>query len=239
MGYAMEVSPLMPPQDGNELLAVHFTVLQVESRPVLVDTVVLTVIRTSTGELLIGQTEVEATTGDHGSWKQCGRDTGCSRSLLFARIQSLLASARARLTSFTSRLPFGKGCHKGAHADAKPGHRKTGGHHHHHHGHHGMHHHGWRRAFFRAVRFIIVPALLGVMAGLAASAIGMLVGQLIVFLWLHYRRSTNKTRRSAPNTVERGTSSEKEALMASESAEELPPYSDEDAANASSTADAK
>jgi len=34
-----------------------------------------------------------------------------------------------------------------------------------------------------------VPILIGVAFGMAASAIGMLVGQAIVFLWMKFRRS--------------------------------------------------
>lgn len=246
----MEVFPVMPPQDGNELLSVRFTILQVNGRPVLVDTVVLNVIRTQDGELLIASTEVEATADDHLSWKQCGHDASCLKELLFSRIQSLLASAKARLAKISSGFRFGKGCQKGKGGHRGPlpdhhgpeghhrpeghhkpeDHRMPGGHRHHPHGHH-RHHHGWHGTISRAVRFIVIPALLGVMAGLAASSIGMLVGQLIVFLWLRYRRVTNRTCHPAPSTVECGTFSEKEVLI-SEISEELPPYSDEDLENA-------
>jgi len=237
-GFQIDVSPVMPPQDGNELLSVRFTILEVNGRPVLVDTVVLNVIRTQDGELLIASTEVEATAGDHFLWKQCGRDVSCLKELLFSRIQSLLASARARLAKISSGFRFGKGCQKGKGGHRSPlpnhhrpeDHRMPGGHRHHPHGHH-RHHHEWYRTVSRAVRFIVIPALLGVMAGLAASSIGMLVGQLIVFLWLRYRRVTNKTCHPSPSTVECGTFSEKEVLI-SEDSEELPPYSDEGLENA-------
>jgi hypothetical protein len=93
--------------------------------------------------------------------------------------------------------------------------------HHHHHMHH-MHHGKWERTVHRVVRFIVVPAVLGVLAGLAASALGMLVGQIVVFMWQRFRRSTPK------KSLEQGTVSEKQGLMME--SEELPPaYSDEEA----------
>ena len=39
------------------------------------------------------------------------------------------------------------------------------------------------------VKIVIIPILIGVAFGMAASAIGMLVGQAVVFLWLKFRRT--------------------------------------------------
>ena len=58
----------------------------------------------------------------------------------------------------------------------------------HHHGHHSWVHklaHGTKKAF----AFIILPVLIGIAFGLAASAVGMLVGQIVVFFWLRRRRN--------------------------------------------------
>lgn len=99
------------------------------------------------------------------------------------------------------------------------------------HHHHHMHHGHWERTFSRVVRFIVVPAILGVLAGLAASALGMLVGQVVVFFWQRYRRSGSK------RSEERGTVGEKQGLMA-EASDELPPaYSDEEMASEAVPAD--
>ena len=38
------------------------------------------------------------------------------------------------------------------------------------------------------IKIAFVPILIGVAFGMAASAIGMLVGQLVVFVWLKYRK---------------------------------------------------
>lgn len=40
-----------------------------------------------------------------------------------------------------------------------------------------------------AIKVAFIPVLVGVAFGMAASAIGMLIGQAIVFLWMRYRRS--------------------------------------------------
>ena len=37
------------------------------------------------------------------------------------------------------------------------------------------------------VKVVFVPILIGVAFGMAASAVGMLVGQVIVFLWMKFR----------------------------------------------------
>lgn len=38
-------------------------------------------------------------------------------------------------------------------------------------------------------KVVFVPILIGVAFGMAASAIGMLVGQTIVFLWMKFKRT--------------------------------------------------
>ncbi|KAL8809176.1 MAG: hypothetical protein Q9223_003276 [Gallowayella weberi] len=54
-------------------------------------------------------------------------------------------------------------------------------------------HHNWVHAFAQASKhffsFVLLPIIVGVVFGIAASAIGMLVGQLIVVLWLRLRPS--------------------------------------------------
>ncbi|KAK4697683.1 hypothetical protein P7C71_g451, partial [Lecanoromycetidae sp. Uapishka_2] len=63
------------------------------------------------------------------------------------------------------------------------------------HGHHGHHHH--HRGFFGRMigvlrttfKVVLIPILIGVAFGMAASALGMVVGQAIVFLWMKFRRT--------------------------------------------------
>ncbi|KAI4258776.1 MAG: hypothetical protein LQ352_001085 [Teloschistes flavicans] len=55
--------------------------------------------------------------------------------------------------------------------------------------------------------FVILPVLVGIVFGIAASAIGMIVGQIIVAVWLRLRRKSSTTVAYAPVAME-----EKEGL---------------------------
>lgn len=58
---------------------------------------------------------------------------------------------------------------------------------------HAHRHHGFLHRFAHIMRTTVkiafVPILIGVAFGMAASAIGMLIGQLVVFVWMRYRRN--------------------------------------------------
>lgn len=235
LGSALEVMPIVAAKDdpGAQLLSVRFTVLDLAGHPVPLETVAMAVINTSEGRLYIARTEVEETGPDRLSWRQCRGKPKCLRMLLFARLRVLITGAKARMMRVASGLRISKGCHGKPHLmqghpsenlpdGQRPPFWRHGGPPHR--PHHHMHHSGWERTVSRIVRFIVIPAVLGVLAGLVASAIGMLVGQVIVFLWLRYRRCG--TDRST-STVEYGTDTEKEALMA-ESPDDLPPHYDEE-----------
>ncbi|KOS45787.1 hypothetical protein ACN38_g3254 [Penicillium nordicum] len=256
VGYALEIMPMAAPSDepGYELLDIRFTVLDLESHPVPVDTVALAVLQDPNGELFIARTDIENTApaSDRLSWKECHGKAKCLQELLVSRIRGLLAGAKARVTGMAKAGR--KSCH-GKHKDKameqheeghdgmpfRPpptfegedfGREKFGpsGHHGHAHGsarpHHRHPYHGaFARTFSRIVHFIVVPAILGVLAGLTASAIGMLVGQAVVFLWQRYRGITSSEHKAA---WEDGEACEKQGLMAipRSSEEVLPEYTE-------------
>ncbi|KAJ5958680.1 uncharacterized protein N7479_005830 [Penicillium vulpinum] len=262
VGYALEIMPMAAPSDepGYELLDIRFTVLDLESHPVPVDTVAITVIQDPNGELFIARTEVENTTpaSDRLSWKECHGKAKCLQELLVSRIRGLLTGAKARVIGMAKagrkschgkhKKPQGETMaypspHEEGH-DGMPfpipppfgkegsGREKfgPGSHHAHAHGsarphHHNPHHSAFARTFSRIVHFIVVPAVLGVLAGLTASAIGMLVGQAVVFLWQRYRGTPSAERKAA---WEDGEACEKQGLMTiSRSSEEaLPEYTE-------------
>lgn len=229
LGYALEVIPVPASFEnpGLELLAVRFTVLDLDGHPVPLNTVAIGLIHDGKGNFYIAKTDIEDTAPSSVSWKQCRGKPNCLRKLLFVRMQTLFASAKARLLGIASKMRGSKGCHKLSrpHAGHSPfwGQGHAGRPHHMHH----MHHAGFERTMSRIIRFILVPATLGVLAGLTASALGMLVGQVIVSLWLRYRRSKSQQ----PNAnLEEGTEYEKQGLMV-ESADDLPPaYTDDESA---------
>jgi hypothetical protein len=234
-------------EPGYELLDIRFTVLDLEAHPVPVDTVAITVLQDPNGELFIARTEIENTTpaADRVSWKECHGKAKCLQELLVSRIRSLLASAKARVMGMAKAGR--KSCHgklkgktMGHHEEGHEGMPFSpqtsfgkegsgsemfgpGGQHAHAHGstHSHQHHpyHGaFARAFSRIVHFIVVPAVLGVLAGLTASAIGMLVGQAVVCLWQRYRGTTSVEPKAA---WEDGEACEKQGLMI------IPPSSEE------------
>ena len=53
------------------------------------------------------------------------------------------------------------------------------------------------------VKVVFVPILIGVAFGMAASAVGMLVGQAIVFLWMKFRGTKREARYQALETDEK------------------------------------
>lgn len=250
VGYALEIMPMTATSDNPEYdtLDFRFTVLDLESHPVPVDTVTITVLQDANGDLSIAQTKIEETapTSNLVSWKECHGKTKCLQELLFARLRTLMAGTKARMMDMAK--PSRKGCH-GKHKgkvmghpgpNGSHGHYEEGpdgmpsgpGHHAHAHGfgsthsHHRHEHHGaFARTFSRIVHFIVVPAILGVLAGLTASAVGMLVGQAVVFLWQRYRGTNSAERKAA---WEQGEACEKQGLMPESTSPEdvLPEYTE-------------
>ncbi|KAL8728371.1 MAG: hypothetical protein Q9166_005415 [cf. Caloplaca sp. 2 TL-2023] len=75
----------------------------------------------------------------------------------------------------------------------------------------GHSHHSWVHTIAQASKqffsYVLLPIIVGMVFGIAASAIGMLVGQLIVALWLRLRREP-----SSAVAYERVETEEKEGL---------------------------
>jgi len=93
--------------------------------------------------------------------------------------------------------------------DAAPGEE-----HEHKHGHGGKphgpkkNHHG-KKSFWcsvkRVLRHIVLPVFIGIAAGMAASAVGMVIGQLVIMLWARYRRASGRgTYAAVEQTEEQG-----------------------------------
>ena len=53
------------------------------------------------------------------------------------------------------------------------------------------------------VKVVFVPILIGVVFGMVASAVGMLVGQAIVFLWMRFRGNKRQTMYQPLETEEK------------------------------------
>lgn len=70
--------------------------------------------------------------------------------------------------------------------------------------------------------FVLLPVIVGVIVGMTASAIGMLVGQAVVFLWMRYRRNGRQGSYEAVQNYDK-----EDALPAYEDQEGLPAYTEE------------
>lgn len=234
VGYALEVMPVASTSDEEDfqLLDVRFTVLDLEMLPVPLDTVAIALIVGPDGNLYIARTEIERTTTEPQqlSWKQCNGNPKCLQALLVSRVRGLLAAAKERVMGMasTSKMSGFKDCAKGKHMKGKHHAHHKGdkvGRPHRHHMHH-PHHGAFSRTFSRVVHFIVVPAILGVLAGLTASAVGMLVGQVVVFIWQRYRGTQPQEHTAA---WEQGDACEKQGLMTESTEDVLPEYTEDEA----------
>lgn len=127
------------------------------------------------------------------------RKAKCFCMRCFQRLAGHPARPRPSGDAKTTKLP--------THNVFRPGHMHHAGSQHR----HGMLHSimGFARHMFT---FVILPVMVGVAVGITASAIGMLVGQAVVFLWLKYRRSGN---------------TKYEAVQSDDKEDSLPAYEDE------------
>ena len=225
LGFALEVlPPSQSSDDGAQLFPIHFTIVDIDGKTSKVDTAVIYAIQTTTGDLFISKIEkicfTKATPG-----ADCTTSICRLRALFMYRLHQLIEAAKTGATKLGIRPCHRKGSPMGeletfnpteeqAHA-SRPFHDQAM-----HHGHHSKASH----FMHNAVRLFLIPAMLGVIGGLTACAIGTIVGQLIAFVWIRFFRGG---RRGAIRVEEAGTPNEKESLVA----EELPPrYEDEEEA---------
>jgi len=68
----------------------------------------------------------------------------------------------------------------------------------------------------RSMKLFIIPALLGIVGGLVASIIGMMVGQFLVFLWFRFVRRNQRGPYARIVLVEEAEQDEKEGLIEGE-----------------------
>ena len=149
-----------------------------------------------------------------------------------AKAASAAASTAKKVKCFCMRLAGHHAAIKGddktthlpTHNHVRPGHFGAS-----HHGpgmHHGAHHHGFAHAALALARrlftFVLLPVMIGVAVGITASAVGMLLGQAVVFLWLKFRRS-GSTHQGVYEVV---ASEDKEDGLPAYDAEGLPAYTD-------------
>lgn len=214
LNFAVEMMPPVPSPHKDEisLISIEFTVLGMNGIPVKVNTISLKLIQTPAKDLVIvNQQEIpfEVTPGAESCetarvWSICRL-----RAIVMARLKSMVQATQEKTDSVQEWVK------------TRCGAQKPHSHPHKHHGHGPHRYHRVGHMLHQTFRFFIIPALLGVIGGLAASAIGMLVGQSIVLLVRAYRRSQG---RRPLGSIEREiiiVSDEKNELLAEEG---LPEY---------------
>lgn len=247
IGWALEVPPPVTntAEPGKELYTLQFTVLDIKGVPVEVDTIRIDLLKqataTSTPTISIVQLSPVSLSSTPGA-ESCQHSPQWSlcrlRAIIAARLRTMLESVK---THAGAAKTWAKGCkgkkgQSGEHRGPFRGHRGPfGGHGQHgsgegrpHRGHHGQHHQGHRvgHMLHQTLRFFVVPALLGVIGGLLASAVGMLVGQLIVFIWTRFHRGG---RRGDIRIIEVAVEEDEKDALVLETGDLPPRYTDVEA----------
>lgn len=195
LGFALRVSHIAP-QSGNDnidLISVKLEIIEVAG--VFVSTmpiVEIKLLQTPSYKLMIGDAAI-IDQPIQPSKESTGNAHECT---------TLLCKWRA---IFAERLSKFKGCGKAPAAASKaiPAHKSHG-----HHGrphyfrpsgshqtyrHHRHRHGGITRVLRSVFMHVVIPALIGIMVGITASLLGMVVGHTLILLWrVFYRRGGNR-----------------------------------------------
>lgn len=215
LNFALKVMPAIPSphKDDVNLIPIEFTVFGLSGMPVKVNAISLKLIQTPNNDLVIVNAEqvpfqetpgVETCEGAT-SWSLCRL-----QAIVASRMRSMVEATKEKANSVHEWVTACSGGSKSGppglwrHSPPSDGDNPHPHHRHHaHHRHHGGH--GYHRAshmLHQTLRFFIVPALLGIIGGLVASAVGMLVGQAIVLIWVKaYRHGRRGPVRSERETV--------------------------------------
>lgn len=189
-------------EDNGELLLIDFTVMSLAGQPVQAQTAHLELVRDQDGSLTILRIEgAEFDNSQNDACSNASNPTVCRiRAMVFDRLHTLMEEAQGRASAMkewmktSAPAPGNKGHKKpcpgrkghggppGVGPDGRPHRGPHGPHHGHHRGHRISH------VINHVLRNFVMPALLGIAGGLAASALGMMVGQFIVYLWVRFGR---------------------------------------------------
>jgi hypothetical protein len=219
LGYALEVLPPVSfENEKTEIVTLQLTILDLEGAPVHVDTLKIDLLK-NVGGLSVAKISNIPFAQSPGA-TECTTSLCRLRAIIIARVHTMLEAAKAR--AHTAGAWIKSGC-RGKNGGSSHGQTASDRPHHRHHGHHKMHRFG--HILHQTLRFFIIPALLGVIGGLMASAVGMLVGQALVYMWFRFHRGG---QRGNLRIVEVALSEdEKDALVETE---DLPPqYEDVEA----------
>lgn len=229
LGFGLQIHPVTKTSDeGMDLVVVDLQIIEVGS--VFVDglpNVRVHLIKSPDNQLLIAK--IEQTASENAYSPMDDEQKECTTYL--CKWRAIIAAQLERMkTHGCAGMMGGKAGHGDAHA--------------HHHGHkpgHMTHNrqHGWALLFRKLTSHILLPVLVGIVAGVSVSILGMLVGTVLVGVWRKFVRGqsffpSHHCRRLARSSHHKAShheaafAEEKSGLMANQ--EELPPppsYEDE------------
>ncbi|KAI0014584.1 hypothetical protein F4780DRAFT_784967 [Xylariomycetidae sp. FL0641] len=208
-------------EDDFELTVIDLQIIEVGQVFVGgVPSVQVKLIKTPAGKLMIGNLDTtESETSEKTPMEQLEDCTG------------FLCKWRALMMQKLGQLRKSKGCHGPASMKDIP--KPTGEGHRHAHGH--AHAHAHAHGLLRLLRIVtfhvLLPIAIGVLAGITASVIGMMVGTLVVFVWRalfrsagsrhHHGRARGHSHKAGQNELAAGD--EKAGLMEDQEEADVPP----------------
>ncbi|KAI1402639.1 hypothetical protein F4819DRAFT_274282 [Hypoxylon fuscum] len=228
LGFGMQTSPVAKSEeDSLELVMVELDIIEVGDVFINgIPNVQIKLVKTPSGKLMIG--DIVTTESDSMQNNPMDKQEECA---------TLLCKWKAVLMQKLASLRSHKGCGgRPAHAKGHAGHHSRPHHddhdairihedHEHHHGHKK----NWGLLFKNIASHILLPVAVGILAGVAASILGMMVGTLVVFVWrLMFRRGGSRRHHRhghhhKASHAEAVVDEEKSGLMAHEEEVEAPP----------------
>ncbi|KAI5867628.1 hypothetical protein GGS23DRAFT_592926 [Durotheca rogersii] len=236
LGFGVQTSHIAKnAEDSLELIMIELDIIEVGDVFVNgIPSVHIKLVKTSTGQLMIGS--LEAVSPKTTQSNPMDKQEECATLLCrwAAVFRQKLASLRLHKgcggrPSHSQGPSHGKenNPHQSHHAHGK----EDGSHqsHHDHHEEHERHRKNWGLLFKNIASHIVLPVAIGILAGVAASIVGMVAGTFIVYLWRLVARPTGSRRHHRhghhhkASRHEAATTDEKSGLIAPEEVVDAPP----------------
>ncbi|KAF4912339.1 hypothetical protein CGCF415_v003892 [Colletotrichum fructicola] len=224
LGYSLAVRPVAMDKDQQlELLEIDLQIIEVGNSFVSdVPNVNVKLIKSPDGKLMIANVDMTETTIP--TPKEDEKTPADCTTLYCKWRAAILRNMRGKHCGGRKHGMHGQGRH------GKHGHH---GHHAHNAGHFRQHHHTWGQLAKNITSHILLPILIGIVAGVSVSIIGMMVGTFVVCLWrVVVRRQSpfprkHCRRRSRKSSHREAAATEEKAGLMTEQ-EDLPAYKDDE-----------
>lgn len=216
LGYSLSVKPdAVDLEQRMELVSVELRVIEVGN--LFVDgmpTVRVRLIKTPSGEIIIGSVDVEEVTEKNN--------------------ENFLLHIKEKVMEFYGKIKGGCGRHRHSGPKQSGDSMKMGGQrphdsHHHHGGHRHHHRHDWVKLLKNIAANILIPVLAGITAGVGVAVLAMGLCSIFTLIFRARRRRCRRAARHAKAAVnEPAIAEEKAGLLESE--DDVPPQYEEEEA---------